>query len=187
MDYFKQDTCNGGLPSDPNAFYTRYKKFSDALLASGRDIVYSLCDFTRGGQTWLWGSTVGNLWRSTGDIAANFASMLSNFQLNQQWRTYAGPGHWNDPDMLEIGNAGHTPAGSGYSNLAAPAKVGDTTIQVTSDSTEGQIVGAPFRIGANWDGGANKPGDGNVESFIVAAKGTPAGAPTTIFSRRQAR
>jgi|GEM_PF-3507481 len=182
IDYFKQDTCNGGLPSDPNAFYTRYKKLSEEFLANGRDIVYSLCDFTRGGQTWLWGANVGNLWRTTGDISASFASMLSNFTSNQQWRTYAGPGHWNDPDMLEIGNAGHNPVTGGYSTLAAPVKVGDTTIQVTTNSTEGQIVGAPFRIGSNWDGGANKPGDGDVESFIVQARGTAAGAPTGIFS-----
>ena len=45
---------------------------------------------------------VGNSWRTTGDIANNFDSMLSNLDYNDKWHTYAGPGHWNDPDMLEV-------------------------------------------------------------------------------------
>ncbi len=173
IDYFKQDTCNGGLPGDPKAFYTRYKIFSDALKATARDIVFSLCDFTMAGQTWLWGAQIGNLWRTTGDISASYASMVNNFTSNQTRRTYAGPGHWNDPDMLEIGNAGHDPATGGYSTLAAPANAGDTTVQVTSNATS-SVNGSPFRIGTR------KGGD--LESFIMSNRGTAAGAPTPLFA-----
>ncbi len=165
VDYFKLDTCNSGLPADPNAFYTRYKVFSDALKSSGRDVVFSLCDFTQGGQTWLWGSQIGNLWRTTGDISANFNSMLNNFTSTQTRRTYAGPGGWNDPDMLEVGTGG-------FSTLAAPASPGDTNVQVQSAS--GAVPGSAFRIGAR--------ATGDLESFDVANVGTAAGAPTSLLS-----
>lgn len=183
IDYFKQDTCNGGLPSDPNAFYNRYRVFSEALLETGRDIVVELCDFTSGGQTWLWGSQLGNHWRTTGDISASYGSMRNNFVNNQSRRTYAGPGHFNNPDMMEIGNAGHDLATSGgYSTLAAPVQRGDTTVQVTSPLTQHNIVGAPIRIGSVWDSGANRPGTGDMESFIVGERGTAAGPPIGAFS-----
>jgi hypothetical protein len=165
VDYFKLDTCNSGLPGDPNAFFARYKVFGDALRASGRDVVFSICDFTQGGQTWLWGSQVGNLWRTTGDISANFNSMLNNFTSTQTRRTYAGPGGWNDPDMLEVGTGG-------FSSLAGPAQVGDTNVQV--ESANGAIAGSAFRIGTR--------AGNDLESFEVGSVGTAAGAPTTLFS-----
>ncbi len=182
VDFFKFDTCNGGLPSDPNAFYNRYKVLTDALLATGRNIVVEICDFTRGGQAWLWAPQLGNNWRTTGDISATYTSMRNNVVTNQTYREFAGPGHFNNPDMMEIGNAGHDAATSGgYSSLAAPVAVGDTTIQVTSPMTQHNIVGAPIRIGSVWNSSANRAGTGVVESAIVAARGTPAGAPVAIF------
>ncbi|HZC69224.1 MAG TPA: LamG-like jellyroll fold domain-containing protein [Jatrophihabitans sp.] len=165
VDYFKLDTCNSGLPGDPNAFYQRYKVFSDALRASGRDVVFSICDFTRGGQTWLWGPQIGNLWRTTGDISANFNSMLNNWSTTQALRTYAGPGGWNDPDMLEIGTGG-------FSSLAAPAAPGDTNVQV--ESANGAVPGSAFRIGTR--------AGGDLESFEVANVGTAAGPATSLFA-----
>ena len=165
VDYLKLDTCNSGLPWDPKAFYTRYKVMSDALLATGRDIVFSLCDFTQGGQTWLWGAQIGNLWRTTGDISASFNSMLNNFTSSQTRATYAGPGHWNDPDMLEIGTGG-------FSNLAAPARVGDTNVQVVNSGSS--VVGSAFRVGTL--------AGGDLESAIVTTNGTAAGAATALFA-----
>ncbi len=182
VDFFKFDTCNGGLPNDPNAFYNRYKVLTDALLATGRNIVVEICDFTRGGQSWLWAPQLGNNWRTTGDITGTYASMRNNVVTNQAYREFAGPGHFNNPDMMEIGNAGHDANTSGgYSTLAAPVAVGDTTIQVTSPMTQHNIVGAPIRIGSVWDSGANRAGTGVVESAIVAARGTPAGPPIAIL------
>ncbi len=183
VDFFKFDTCNGGLPNDPNAFYNRYSILTEALLATGRKILVEICDFTRAGQAWLWASQLGNNWRTTGDISATYSSMRNNAISNQNYREFAGPGHFNNPDMMEIGNGGHDINNSGgYSTLAAPVAIGDTIIQVTSPMSQHNIVGAPIRVGSNWDSGANRPGTGVVESFIVAARGTPAGAPVNIFA-----
>jgi alpha-galactosidase len=107
VDYLKYDNCysdgvnqtsNGG----PSA-QSRYTTMRDALAATGRPILFSLCDW--GFQSpWTWGAGVGNSWRTTGDINASFGSMLSIFHSNVGLASFAGPGAWNDPDMLEIGN-----------------------------------------------------------------------------------
>ena len=82
-----------------------YKKMGDALKATGRPIVYSLCQYGRR-KVSEWGAVSGgNLWRTTGDIEDNWKSMSSiGFDKQNGLEQYAGPGHWNDPDMLEIGN-----------------------------------------------------------------------------------
>jgi len=99
VDYLKYDNCNNqGVPDQQ-----RYTAMRDALAATGRPIVYSLCNWGDA-SVWTWGAGVGNLWRTTGDISANFSSMLSNFHTNVGLASYAGPGAWNDPDMLEVGN-----------------------------------------------------------------------------------
>ena len=80
-----------------------------ALRATKRPMIFSLCEY--GWQDpGEWGPAVGgNLWRTTGDISDNWASMSSIGFDNQTGREkFAGPGHWNDPDMLEIGNGGMT-------------------------------------------------------------------------------
>jgi alpha-galactosidase len=91
-----------------------------ALDESGRPIVFSLCEWGKN-KPWLWGKDIGNLWRTTGDIQDRWGgsekwpdgSCCSNGVLaivDQQvgLESYAGPGHWNDPDMLEVGNGGMT-------------------------------------------------------------------------------
>jgi alpha-galactosidase len=101
IDYIKVDWCNTtGL--DPQ---TQYTKISNALQATGRPIVLSLCSWGNG-SPWLWGASIANLWRTTGDISDNWSSMLSNFDSNATHASYAKPGGWNDPDMLEVGNGG---------------------------------------------------------------------------------
>ena len=88
-------------------YIDRYNRMRDALKATGRPIVYSLCEW--GDYTpWTWGAQTGHLWRTTGDISDNWASMLSILGQNAPLDQYAGPGHWNDPDMLEVGNGGMT-------------------------------------------------------------------------------
>ena len=78
----------------------------EALETTGRPIVYSLCEYGRG-KVETWGPQVGgNLWRTTGDIRDQWSSMIGNIEEQVPTAPYAGPGHWNDPDMLEIGN-GH--------------------------------------------------------------------------------
>ncbi len=101
IDYVKIDWCNAeGL--DPEV---QYAKLRDALAQSGRPIVFSICNW--GVRTpWRWGPTTGNLWRTTGDINDTYDRMsLIGFGQNGLEK-FAGPGHWNDPDMLEIGNGG---------------------------------------------------------------------------------
>jgi len=101
IDYVKIDWCNAeGL--DPEV---QYAKLRDALANSGRPIVFSICNW--GVKTpWRWGPATGNLWRTTGDINDTYDRMsLIGFGQNGLEK-FAGPGHWNDPDMLEVGNGG---------------------------------------------------------------------------------
>ena len=104
IDYLKYDWCGARTLYTDEEMPAVYQKMGDALRASKRPIVYSLCQYGRL-DVWKWGSDVGgNLWRTTGDIRDAWDSMSRiGFGQNDlaQW---ARPGHWNDPDMLEIGN-----------------------------------------------------------------------------------
>ncbi|WP_414167032.1 NEW3 domain-containing protein [Streptoverticillium reticulum] len=119
VDYLKYDNChNLGVPSR-----TRYRAMGDALARTRRPIVYSLCNWGEESVT-SWARPVGNLWRTTGDIDASYGRMLSIFHENVKLADAAGPGAWNDPDMLEVGN-GMTPAEdrtefSLWAEMAAP-------------------------------------------------------------------
>jgi len=107
-----------------------YQKMGDALLRSGRPILYSLCQYGRL-DVWKWGPDVGgNLWRTTGDIRDTWDSMTRIGFSQNELAQYAGPGHWNDPDMLEIGNGGMTETEykthlSLWAMLAAPLLAGN--------------------------------------------------------------
>jgi alpha-galactosidase len=110
VDYLKYDWCNTGK-ENPKTLYTA---MSDALRASKRPIVFSMCEWGSS-KPWLWAKDVGNLWRTTGDIGDCFDCKMQwqngwTKLLDQQvgLESYAGPGHWNDPDMLEVGNGGMT-------------------------------------------------------------------------------
>lgn len=106
IDYLKYDWCSAGNIYKDDALQPVYQKMGDALQATGRPIVYSLCEYGMGGVE-KWGPEVGgNLWRTTGDIRDEWSSMIENVEKQVPTAPYAGPGHWNDPDMLEIGN-GH--------------------------------------------------------------------------------
>jgi alpha-galactosidase len=103
VDYIKVDWCfTEGM--DP---VERYTVMHDGLAAAGRPIVFSLCDWGVDAP-WVWGPRTGQLWRTTGDIADFFTSVLMNFETTSKLAAFASPGHWNDPDMLEVGNGGMT-------------------------------------------------------------------------------
>ncbi len=131
FDYLKYDWCSGSRVFDYHSMKAVYAKMGEALLHSGRPILFSLCQYgvLDGAQ---WGAKVGgNSWRTTGDISDNWESM-SHIGFDQQagLAVYAGPGHWNDPDMLEIGNGGMTDTEyrthmSLWSLLAAPLLAGN--------------------------------------------------------------
>ncbi|CAI0471803.1 unnamed protein product [Linum tenue] len=103
IDYLKYDNCN----DDGTSPKLRYPVMSRALLDSGRPIFFSLCEWGREDPA-TWASGIGNSWRTTGDISDNWDSMTSCADQNDQWALNAGPGGWNDPDMLEVGNGGMT-------------------------------------------------------------------------------
>src|SRR5207237_8199350 len=85
---------------------------------------------------WTWAGNVGNLWRTTGDIQANFGSMLSIFHQNVGLSASAGPGAWNDPDMLEVGNGMSATEDrahfSLWAEMAAPLLAGDNLVNASS-------------------------------------------------------
>ena len=135
MDYLKYDLC--GLRTQLKAAPTpeaahkimvdAYIKMRDALRKTGRPIVYSLCQYGDD-AVWRWGTDVGgNLWRTTGDINDHYARMAEIGFSQAGLARFAGPGHWNDPDMLEVGNGGmneeeyrtaHEPVGDSRRALA---------------------------------------------------------------------
>ena len=106
IDYLKYDWCSAATVYKNSELQPVYQKMGAALEATGRPIVYSLCEYGMG-HVETWGAKVGgNLWRTTGDINDSWQSMIGNVEKQVPTAPYAGPGHWNDPDMLEIGN-GH--------------------------------------------------------------------------------
>jgi alpha-galactosidase len=136
VDYLKYDNCNNAGSTTVQQYIQRYTAMRDALAATGRPIVYSLCEWGVN-QPWTWAAGVGNLWRTTGDINDSFGSMLSNFEQNVDLYPYAHPGAWNDPDMLEIGNGGMTTTEeqtefSLWAEMAAPLIAGTDIPNMTA-------------------------------------------------------
>jgi alpha-galactosidase len=118
IDYLKYDLCGfrkimtDQAPNDPakqmQMMKDAYEKMNQALKAAGRPIVYSFCQYGWD-AVWEWGPAAGaNLWRTTGDIKANWDRMTLIGFSQAGLSKYAGPGHWNDPDMLEVGNGNLT-------------------------------------------------------------------------------
>ena len=110
VDYLKYDWCYTDSINARDAYLT----MSRAIRGAGRPMVFSLCEWGNH-QPWLWAKNVGQLWRTTTDIHAGFDkdqnngswssySVMHIVDLQTAIRQYAGPGHWNDPDMLEVGN-----------------------------------------------------------------------------------
>ncbi|HKR85642.1 MAG TPA: glycoside hydrolase family 27 protein, partial [Terriglobales bacterium] len=106
IDFVKYDWCSADQVYKPEQMQAAYKKMADALAATGRPILLSLCQY--GIQdVWTWGASVGaQMWRTTNDIQDNYYQMMFIGLGQNGLEKYAGPGHWNDPDMLEVGN-GH--------------------------------------------------------------------------------
>jgi alpha-galactosidase len=106
IDYVKYDWCSAAMIYKDDQMQPVYQKMGAALVGTGRPIVFSLCQYGRD-KVQQWGADVaGNLWRTTDDIRDEWSSMIGNIEEQVPTAPYAGPGHWNDPDMLEIGN-GH--------------------------------------------------------------------------------
>src|SRR5919198_157116 len=130
IDYLKYDWCGARTLYTDEEMPAIYQKMGDALRATHRPIVYSLCQYGRL-DVWKWGADAGgNLWRTTGDIRDSWDSMSKIGFGQNELAQYARPGHWNDPDMLEIGNGGMTDTEyrthmSLWAMLAAPLLAGN--------------------------------------------------------------
>jgi alpha-galactosidase len=138
IDYLKYDWCGARTLYTDEEMPAVYQKMGESLLATGRPIVYSLCQYGRL-DVWKWGADVGgNLWRTTGDIRDTWESMTRIGFNQNDLASYARPGHWNDPDMLEIGNGGMTADEyrthmSLWSMLAAPLLAGNDLRAMTPE------------------------------------------------------
>uniref|UniRef100_J3MP50 Alpha-galactosidase n=1 Tax=Oryza brachyantha TaxID=4533 RepID=J3MP50_ORYBR len=136
VDYLKYDNCyNLGIKPKE-----RYPPMRDALNSTGRQIFYSLCEWGQDDPA-LWAAKVGNSWRTTDDIQDTWKSMTDIADKNNKWASYAGPGGWNDPDMLEVGNGGMTFAEyrahfSIWALMKAPLLIGCDVRNMTKETTE---------------------------------------------------
>jgi len=103
VDYLKYDNCfeDGTSPK------VRYPKMRDALLKTGKRIFFSMCEWGVENPA-TWATTVGNSWRTTQDIVDSWESFVNILDQQHGLESYSGPGGWNDPDMLEVGNGGMT-------------------------------------------------------------------------------
>jgi alpha-galactosidase len=143
VDYLKLDWCNvpfGDFPGETHqqVAQTLYTQMRDALAATGRPIVFSMCNgWDSSVQPQTWAQPVANLWRTTTDISDSFGSMLSNFSQSVNYWQDGGPGAWNDPDMLEVGNGGMTTTEyqaefSLWAEMAAPLIAGTNVADMTA-------------------------------------------------------
>jgi alpha-galactosidase len=147
IDYLKYDLCGlrdqmkaAGSPEAAHKIMVdAYIKMRDALRSTGRPIVYSLCQYGND-AVWEWGESVGgNLWRTTGDINDHYVRMETIGFSQAGLARFAGPGHWNDPDMLEVGNGGmnteeYRTHMSLWAILAAPLLAGNDLTTMTSET-----------------------------------------------------
>ncbi|HWR36039.1 MAG TPA: glycoside hydrolase family 27 protein [Clostridia bacterium] len=139
VDALKYDWCGAINIYTSDEMQAVYQKMGEALLATKRPILYSLCQYGRA-EVWKWGPEVGgNLWRTTGDITDTWESMKGIGDRQNSLAQFAAPGHWNDPDMLEIGNGGMTDTEyrthmSWWAMLAAPLLAGNDLRKMTPET-----------------------------------------------------
>jgi alpha-galactosidase len=154
VDYIKYDWCGAFRIYQPSDMQAIYQKMGRFLRDTGRPIVYSLCQYGME-EVWKWGPQAGgNLWRTTGDIGNTWDSMSEIGFQQSDLAEWAGPGHWNDPDMLEVGNGGMSLAEERshftlWSILAAPLLAGNDLRTMTPETLE--ILTNPEVIAVNQD------------------------------------
>ncbi len=143
FDYLKYDWCSyGGIAPSPDlaGLQKPYLVMSKALDESGRDIVFSLCQYGMG-DVFKWGKSVGgNVWRTTGDITDTWSSMSSIGFSHSPKAMGAGPGGWNDPDMLVVGHLG-------WGDHPRPTRL--TQAEQMTHIGMWSLLGAPLIIGCD--------------------------------------
>ena len=165
VDFLKYDNCNNNkIPSQK-----RYTAMRDALNKTGRPIFFSMCSWGSEDVA-KWAATVGNSWRTTGDIGYTWSNMINRADLNNMVEQYSGHGGWNDPDMLQAGNHGmthveHQTQYSLWSLMKSPLLIGTDLRNVDEDSL--RILTNPEVIAVNQDErgiqGTKRKTDGTTE------------------------
>ncbi len=137
VDFLKYDFCH--VPAGANG-PELYRRMGQALRATGRDIVFSVCEWGSH-QPWLWGAAVGaHMWRTTGDIVDTWESIVDiGFVRQVGLEPYAGPGRWNDPDMLVVGMYGKGNVGRG----------GCSDTEYRTHFSQWCLLAAPLMIGCD--------------------------------------
>jgi alpha-galactosidase len=189
VDYLKYDWCHTGKANAEWAYAT----MRDALKAAGRPIVFSMCEWGTA-KPWLWAKDTGNLWRTTGDISdcwdckKDQLSFVKILDLEDGLESYAGPSHWNDPDMLEVGNGGMTTTEyrshfSLWCLLAAPLIAGNDLKGMAADIK--QILTNQEVIAVDQDAlgmqGRRVRKDGETEVWVKQMK--DGGRAVVLFNR----
>jgi alpha-galactosidase len=153
VDYLKYDWCDHGTQNAEAS----YRLMREALDQAGRPITFSICEWGSN-QPWLWARGIGHLWRTTGDIQDCWdcrrdwggMGVLHILDLQSGLEAFAGPGGWNDPDMLEVGNGGMTATEyrghfSFWALLAAPLMAGNDLRSMTAETrdilTNREVIG----------------------------------------------
>ncbi|MQA26784.1 MAG: alpha-galactosidase [Micromonosporaceae bacterium] len=171
VDYLKYDNCgNQGLPA-----FERYQAMGDALAATGRKIIYSICEWGEN-EPWLWANQLGDLWRTTWDIGDSWESMLWILDQQVGLEPFSGSsGGWNDPDMLEVGNGGMT--GTEYrahfslwALLSAPLMMGHDVRAMDADTKAILSNADVIEVNQDWGGSQGRRvagfGDQPVELWV---------------------
>ncbi len=141
IDFLKYDWCSGSLVYSPGEMRSVYEKMHQAILRTGRPMMYSLSQYGME-AVWKWGPSVGaQMWRTTEDVADDWLHMSDNGFKQNGLEQYAGPGHWNDPDMLDIGNGGmdeeeYRTEMSLWSILAAPLFASNDLTKMTRQALD---------------------------------------------------
>ena len=175
FDYLKYDWCSADEIYKNDEMQAVYQKMGDALLKAGRPIVFSLCQYGED-NVWRWGAKVGgNLWRTTGDINDSWKRM-SEIGFGQfDIAPYIRVGHWNDPDMLEIGNGGMTADEykthmSLWSLLAAPLLAGNDLRAMSAETKEILTNREVIAIDQDPDGKPAKRISGSAATAVVVTR-----------------
>ncbi|KAK9834833.1 hypothetical protein WJX81_002251 [Elliptochloris bilobata] len=154
VDLLKYDNCLSP-PADVMSTSQRYEAMRDALNATGRPIAFCMCDWGSS-SAWIYGSKVGNSWRTTQDIALGWDSVMANLDGTIGLSRYAGPGAWNDADMLEIGPQGKLSGAEASAHMAlwailkSPLIIGADLSALDNDTLA--ILKASEVIAVNQDG-----------------------------------
>ncbi|MDG6102283.1 NPCBM/NEW2 domain-containing protein [Dactylosporangium aurantiacum] len=184
VDLLKYDNCNNqGRPA-----VQRYKAMGDALKATGRHIVYSICNWGDDAP-WVFGPDVGgSLWRTTGDINASWGSITSLLDQQAGLETFARKGYSNDPDMLEVGNGSLTHDEnvahfSLWALLSAPLLLGNDLRSVSTATLDVLRNAEVIAVNQDWGGSQGRRVADNGDTEVWAKPMSDGSVAAVLFNR----